>query len=766
MTKVFTLTLLGFCFSFGLLAQQKVGLVLSGGGAKGIAHIGVLKALEENEIPIDYIVGTSMGGIIGGSYAAGMSPNQIEDLILSKEFLDWVNGRIEENQIYYYYRNEDSPSFIRLNLLLDSTFTVLLNTSIANDLSLNFALAEKLAQPSAIAKNNFDSLFVPLRVMASDIFTQNEVVLGDGQLSDALRATQTVPFFYQPIRINGKYLFDGGVYNNFPVDIAEKIFVPDVIIGSNVSSKIYNEYPYGQDDKLISKSLLYMILDKSDPSDVPPSGIYIQPDLKTYTSFDFAKAQALIDSGYVQTMRQMPEIKSKIINRRTCEYVAELRNKFNNKTPPLLVDNVNIYGFSRNQRRYLNRFFKPKGNFLTFSEVKSDFYRLVSEDYFSNLYPNFTFNSDKQIFDFNLTKRTHSNFQVDFGGVIATRNISDIFLGLNYYYFNRTLTHAEANFSTGNFYKSAELKARIDLPNRGQFYIEPQATFNSWDFLQGNDWVLENKTPTVLDRIDRKLGGVIGIPVGKKYRFELESAYINNTDHFIDTDVLVSSDTLDRLHLSGSKFGVSLSNNSLNRKQYATEGKAFSISFGWFGLNESFEPGTTSYLTEINNYHHSFFRAMFNMEQYVIKSGFYHTGYLINAAFSNQPTFSNYQGSIINAPGFFPLQDSKTLLLENFRSYNYLAAGLRNVFTIKKSLDFRIEGYLFKPLQSIKRGASQEAILENNFSEVHFAGTAGLVFHSTVGPVSLSFNYYDDKQNQFGILLHVGYLLFRKTSLE
>src|SRR5258708_1534449 len=277
--------LLSFLTSF---AQKKVGLVLSGGAAKGIAHIGVLKALEENEIPIDYIVGTSMGGIVGGCYAAGMSPAQIEAIMTSKSFLDWVNGRIEEKNKYFYYRKEDEPSFLKLNLSLDSTFNVLFNTSIANDLSLNFALAQTLAQPSSSSKNNFDSLFVPLRIMAADIFTQTQVELKDGVLSDALRATQTAPFFFNPIRVNGKYLFDGGVYNNFPVDVLQKDFKPDVIIGSNVSSKVFDKYPYDEDEKMISRSLLYMLLHKSDRGKIPKNVVYIQPNLKKFTAFDFS----------------------------------------------------------------------------------------------------------------------------------------------------------------------------------------------------------------------------------------------------------------------------------------------------------------------------------------------------------------------------------------------------------------------------------------------------------------------------------------------
>ena len=761
--SIFILTLL---ITGTLHAQQKVGMVLSGGGAKGIAHIGVLKALEENEIPIDYMVGTSMGGIIGGCYAAGMSPNQIEEMILSPEFLDWINGRFEKDLIYYYYQDEENPSFMRLNLSLDSSFQVMFNSSLANDISLNFALAEKLAQPSAIAKNNFDSLFIPLRVMASDIFTQKEVVLSKGLLSDALRATQTVPLFYKPIRIDGKYLFDGGIYNNFPVDAAIETFKPDVIIGCNVSSKVFEEYPYGQDDKLLSKSLLYMILDKSDPSKIPASGIYIQPNLKPFTSFDFSKAKALIDSGYVQTLRQIPEIKQKISTRRNCEEVATARNKFNSRTPPLLVEKVTSEGFSKKQQRYINRFFNASGRLIPFSEIKSDFYKLVSEDYFNNVYPSFNFDPNSEHFSFNLVKRPHNNFKVDFGGVIATRNISNIFLGLNYYRFNNLLTHAEANFSAGNFYKSAQVKARIDLPNSGKFYLEPEALFNGWDYLETSDWLIADTPPTAVTRIDRKIGLNLGVPVGHKFRFVIDNSYINNRDQFSNENVLVSADTLDVLRLTGSKLGMSFSSNSLNRKQYASSGQRFNASLHWFWLRESLEPGTTSLRTAPIEDFHSFLRARVTWEQYVKISGVYHMGYYFDGSVSNQSALANYQATMLNAPAFNPIQDSRTLILENFRAYNYVAGGLRNIFLIRKGLEARLEGYFFKPLQALSAGPNQETIISTDINEVYFAASANMVLHTTVGPVSLSVNYYDDNENQLGVLLHVGYLLFKKTSLE
>jgi len=745
--------------------SQKVGVVLSGGGAKGLAHVGVLKALEENEIPIDYIVGTSMGGVVGGCYAAGLSPGQIEEIVLSQAFLNWINGRMEEGYNYYFNKNEDHPSFLKLNLSLDSTNSFNLNTSLANDLSLNFALAEKMAQPSAISKNNYDSLFVPYRVVAADIFNQKQVIQKQGILSDALRATHTVPLFYNPIRVDGKYLFDGGVYNNFPVDVVQGEFSPDVIVGSNVSSKVYEEYPYKEDDKLISRSLLFMLLDKSDPAKVPATGVYIQPDLRAYSAFDFAKARGMIDSGYVQTMRQMPELKAKIAARKTCEAVAEARNVFNNRTPPLQIRHTRFVGFTVNQQRYLNRYFtgKRRNKVLYANDIKSGYYRLVAEDYFKNVYPNILYNTERSEFEFQLTRRPQNNFQVDFGGVIATRNISNIFLGLNYFYFNRALTHATLNFYGGGFYKSAQAKARIDLPSR--FYLEPEALYNNWDFLESIEVLLDGSSPTVLSRIDRKVGLAVGVPVGKQYKASVHGFYLNNVDRFINNPVLISTDTLDMLKLTGPRLGFRIASNLLNRKQYASQGRAYELSLDWFSLREQLQPGNTSTLTEPQDRHRAWVRARITLEQY-FKAGIYSSGYYAEGVFSNQPTFSNYQSTIINAPAFYPIQDSRTLLLQNFRAFNYVAGGWRNVFSIRKNLDLRLEGYLFKPFETIEQGLDQEPVLNAEFTKIFFAGTAGLVLHSTVGPISMSVNFYDDPENQWGALLHVGFLLFNKPSLE
>ncbi|HEX5170342.1 MAG TPA: patatin-like phospholipase family protein [Cyclobacteriaceae bacterium] len=746
---------------------QRVGLVLSGGAAKGLAHVGVLKALEENDIPVDYIVGTSMGGIVGGIYAAGISPGQIEEIVTSEKFLRWVKGLPEEGYNYFYHKSNPDPGFLQLDLALDSTLNVQFNSSLANDVSLNFALTEQFAQASAISKNNFDSLFVPLRVVAADIFTQQQVVLSKGLLSNALRATQTVPFFYTPIRVEGKYLFDGGVYNNFPVDVAREQFNPDVIIGVNVSTKVFEDYPYDKDDRLISHSLIYMLLDKSDPRDVGENGIYIQPDVSDFTSFNFDRARSLIDSGYVQTLRQIDEIKAKIKRRVSCDEVYESRNRFNNKSYPFVFDGLTFHGFNEKQSKYIRRVFginphKPK--LLYRRDISKGYFELVSEDYFANVFPNILFDTTKHNFNLQLSRRPRRNFLVDFGGVIATREISNIFLGLNYYYFNKSLAHFFMGFQTGSFYRNATARVRIDNPFITKFYIEPAISFTSWDYLTNED-LFQNVTSTVLKRTDRQAAVNFGWPVSDRFKSVISIKGFNNTDRYSNDEGFVSSDTLDRMQLRGIKSTLMVSSNTLNRKQYPSAGSAISLAASYFNVEEYYQPGNTSVQSGSQRSFHQWFQLRFSAEQYFSK-GFYRPGYFVEGVFSNQPTFQNYFGTIINAPAFLPLQDSPTLLLENFRSFNYVAGGIRNVFTLRNKLDFRIEAYLFKPFDYLTQNEDQEVVENSELSQVYLAATAGLVHHSPIGPISLSVNYYDDKENQLGVLLHVGFLLYNKHTLE
>ena len=222
---------------FPMLAfGQSVGLVLSGGGAKGFAHIGVIKALEEHKIPIDYIGGTSMGAVVGGLYAMGMSTDEMIRIVKSEEFSHWMSGVIEEEYNYYFKAEYPGPDLLSLGIDIKDTIpkTRLPLSLIPNHL-MDFVFMEIFSRASAAAGYDFDSLFVPYLCVSVDVSNSREVVFRKGDLTQAVRASMTYPLYFRPIVIDGNIMYDGGIYNNFPINHVKEHFKPDVIIGSKAA---------------------------------------------------------------------------------------------------------------------------------------------------------------------------------------------------------------------------------------------------------------------------------------------------------------------------------------------------------------------------------------------------------------------------------------------------------------------------------------------------------------------------------------------------
>lgn len=761
-----TAILLAFLFTSECVFAQKVSLVLSGGGAKGLAYVGVLKALEENNIPIDNVVGTSMGGVIGGFYAAGFSAIEIEEIVTTETFQDWVSGQLSDRYNYYYTKEDENPSWVNLNVNVDSSFATSFNPNIASDLSLNFAFTELLASANQISRNNFDSLFVPFRTVASEILTQEQVILKSGQLNDALRATMTVPFFFRPIKIDGRFLFDGGIYNNFPVDIAQNEFEPDVVLGVNVSSKRFNEYPEKDDEKLIQQTLLFMFLDKSDPSSVGPTGVYIEPQLEELSSFDFDKVDDFIELGYTATIEKMPEIKNKISKRETQEERSQARAAFLSKAVPLRFQEIYLEGFKKKQERYVKQLFHIDKKNRYIGDVKDSYFKMASEDFFSQIYPNILYDSASESFAFQIKNKPQQKLSFQVGGNLSTRSISQLYLATEYTFLGSLLQSYRLAFYSGRFFQSFQFKNRINIPSSQPIYLEPEILINNWDFIGSNDFLNESFSPTIIDQVDRKFGLNIGVAAGPEGKMVLGAAFFNNRDSYSNNEELVSSDTLDRLRFNGIKASMLYKENSLNRKQYASSGRMLETSIQFIAGQEVHSSGNTATFPGLETARsHRWVKLDAKYEAY-FGDGRFKYGFYGHLSISGKPIFSNYQGTLINQPFFAPLNDSRTIFQENFRAFNFVGLGSRNVWSLQKSLDFRAELYGLIPFDNIMQGVNQEVVYSSDQISVKLAATVGAVYHSPIGPASFSVNYYDNPQRKFGALFHIGYLIFPKRSLE
>lgn len=773
--KLFVLLLL--FVNLTSIKAQKVGLVFSGGGAKGIAHIGILKALEENNIPIDYITGTSMGGIVGAMYAAGYSPAQIEKIALSKDFQDWVGGRYTSDYSFFFQKKSINPSIITAKLSADSNLRFNVRSNLVNDIPLNFALLELFSQASAISKDNFDNLFVPFRCMVSDVLSQTSITVSKGSLAGAVRATMTVPLIYRPIKLEDKYVFDGGLYNNFPADVMKTNFNPDVMIGSNVSSKIFNEYPKSTDDRLMNRLMIFMFLSKSDSTLIGKNGVYIQPDLTGYSVSNFNPVAALIKKGYDATMAEMPQIKERIKRRVSDEDLIAKRNGFNNKKPNLVFSGVTVSGVNSQQKKYVERLFKRDQKTFDLTDIKQGYYKLVADETFETVYPKISYNPVSDSYNFEIVAKPQKSFTVDFGGNISTRPISNVFLGVQYNYLNKKSYTFGTNLYSGRFYESVQLSGRIDYPSRLPLFLTGDFTYNHFDYYNTSSIFIENPRPTYIEQADRKVGFRLGMPLNRNTKITIGTSFLNNNDRYSPTNQYAIGDQLDKTILNASRSTLSFEQYTFNRKQYPNKGRNFLLSMNFFAGRESFQSGgigskissvivTPTTNLVVDSKYRQWFNVKLSDENYFLTKRRYSLGYLAEGVLSNQPLFSNYYLTLLAAPAFYPLQDSRSLFLQNFRATSYLAGGLKNVLSIQRHLDLRAEGYVFLPYEKFEKIGFQGVGHASPITNWQYAATVGLVYHTPVGPISFSYNIYDDPIKRNGVLLHLGYLIYNKRSIE
>ncbi|HHZ66115.1 MAG TPA: hypothetical protein EYN38_00310, partial [Flavobacteriales bacterium] len=381
-----------------LFGEEKIGLVLSGGGARGLAHIGVIKALEENNIPIDFVTGTSMGAIIGAMYATGLTPAQMEYMVKSEQFSTLAKGGLDQQFKFYFKKSDQSASWITLKMAKDSITHTSLPTNLINSVAIDFMFMELSARSEAAAKYDFDNLFVPYRCVAADIVSKKQVIFSEGHLNEAVRASATFPFYLKPITVNGKLLFDGGLFNNFPADIMTREFNPSLIIGSNVSSGVAAP----KSDDVISQ-IKNMLIQRPDSTVVCENGILIEPDNDAGT-FSFTNTQAIVDSGYSATIAKMPEILKSIRRRVSDEELKEKRSKYQDNLPELIFDNVHVLGLDKNQTKYVENIFKTRGSKQqTIDDIKPVYFRVFEDDKIGTIFPIAEYNENTGLFDLYLT---------------------------------------------------------------------------------------------------------------------------------------------------------------------------------------------------------------------------------------------------------------------------------------------------------------------------------------------------------------------------
>lgn len=754
------LILLFTCFGFTAMSQ-KVALVLGGGGAKGTAHIGVLKALEENQIPIDYITGTSIGAIIGGLYAAGYSPDQIKEIFNSENFAFWSKGNIEDKYIYYYKRVDDKASWTNFKFNYDSIWESKLPANLISPVQMDFVFNELFATASAVAGYNFDSLLVPFRCVASDITDNKEVILRNGDLGDAVRASMTFPFIFKPISINNKVLLDGGMYNNFPADVAFNDFFPDIIIGS----KVADNYGPPKEDNIISQ-LQSMLMMKTKYTVICDNSVLITTNINDLGLIDFSSVNEIIDSGYVSTLRKIAEIRSFVTDSFSFEQQENRRNQFNSRKQRIVVGNVYIDGINKYQSKYVRNHFIHKKDSTLFLDIKREYFRLIADDKIDMIKPQLTYNPSKENFDLHLKVTKEKNFEGLFGGNISSNPINFAFLELRYKRLGTYGTTLKANTYFGKFYTSGLLGIRMDFPFKIPLYLESEFISNQWDYFTSSTYFYEDVKPSYLIQKENHFGVKAGIPTHNTGKIELGWDVSQSLNKYYQNNHFSKNDVTDKTTFDHYTAHVKWEMNTLNRRQFPTLGSFFLAELRYVNGTEIYQPGSTALINHSISSHQNWFRLKLNHKNIIKTNNRFNFGFNSELLISNQGLFSNYISSSLSFPSFSPVPENKTIFSPRFRSDNYVATGIEIMYMINSNFDIRIGGYIFQPYKELQKNKDLTATYGKPFNVQRFIGSSGIIYNTPFGPASLTFNYFDDPDDSFSFSFNFGYLIFNKKAVE
>ena len=280
----------------------KIGLVLSGGGAKGLAHIGVLKVIEEAGIRIDYIGGTSMGAVIGGLYASGYTAQQIDSVFNATNFDELLSDFVPRSYKNFYEKKNDEMYAISLPF---DKFRIGVPTSFSKGAYL-YSLLNRLTYKVRHV-NDFNKLPIPFLCIATNIETGEEVLLNQGYLAQTILASATFPTLFSPVEINGKLLVDGGVSNNYPIDEVRKLGA-DIIIGVDVQDGLKNRSALRDATRILVQitnlQMIEKMIKKKEQTD-----IYIKPNIEDYSVISFSSGDSIIKRGQEASYEVFDQLK-------------------------------------------------------------------------------------------------------------------------------------------------------------------------------------------------------------------------------------------------------------------------------------------------------------------------------------------------------------------------------------------------------------------------------------------------------------------------
>ena len=395
----------------------KVGLVLSGGGAKGFAHIGVLKVLEEANIKIDFIGGTSMGAIIGGLYASGYNASQIDSIFRTTDFEAVIQDQVPRSSKNYYIKRNDERYALALPV---DNFRIGVPTAFSKGL-YNYNLLSKLLHSARDIKD-FSKLPIPFLCIATDIETGDEILLNKGYLPQAIVASAAFPSLFAPVEIDGRLLVDGGIKNNYPIEEVKKMGA-NFIIGVDVQDGLQSRENLTGATKILVQ-VTNLSISEGMSQKIKQTDIYIKPDIKNYGVVSFTEGNQIIEKGAEAAEKVMDQLKEIGIP----GYINKGKKEVSNQ---IIVDKININPLENYTKSYvLGKLGIKDQETITYGELRNGVDNLAASRDFSTI--SYTIDHDKECgetLNFKLTEnpiKTYFKVGAHYDGLYKTSVLANL----------------------------------------------------------------------------------------------------------------------------------------------------------------------------------------------------------------------------------------------------------------------------------------------------------------------------------------------------
>lgn len=752
--SVLVLMLCGWSVRAAGQEPVRVGVVLSGGGAKGAAHVGFLMALEEMGVPVDAVAGASMGALVGAYYAAGWSPAEMDSLLGTEEFTRRSTGEFPVT--FGFKRQDPDPALVEVRWSSASGWT---QDHLINGLPTDWALMEDLAPASAFAGGDFDRLFVPFRCVASDVLAKSDTTFASGDLGTATRASMTFPFFLEPVSIEGRLLFDGGMYNNFPSDVLYEAFAPDVILGCNVSEggiELHAQDPASQIEAMITQ-----------PADLRPlcdHMLIIEPRTGIST-FDFDEARSAVQMGYAATLAQRDAILELVGNARLAEGAVDAaRSAYRSQLPSFEVGKVELSGLNAGQTQYASRLLRRATGAMRSSTLERNLYLLVSDEHVASARPVAAWNPTTGRFDVEVHARSERDLRFEAGGSVSSRPVSFGHAGFSYARFGRAPVAVEASSTFGNFYSALSAQARLDWHGSVPIALRPDFTLHRWNYERSFSTFFQDIHPSYVVTTERQLGVSAFLPTGTHGLVWFRTASLETTDDFYPNYAFNPTDTTDVVRWSGGVTGAGFRRSSMLEKSMNRRGNRLEFGVRRFvgttsdALRNEF--GLARRDTSVEET--AFWRFAAVLEQYTAGGNeAVSVGFRGEVRLSDELLRRSYMGSVLQIAPFQPTPGSTTRVLETFRAYNFIALGTVLDVRLYRALRWRTELHWYRPFDRIYSTGKGPALDED--AGPGYLGGTWLVAGTPFGLVSLGVEHYRGEREPWLFEFTLGHRVFNRS---